>query len=160
MNKRIVYKDANTKAVSILIPAPNSGMTIEAIAEKDVPKYRAFKTVDETDAQAKKRFGVQELDTNVPYEIVDVSKVPSDRTFRAAWKEDLTVDMTKAREIQMDKIRELRNEKLKQLDIETLKGRDVQAQKQTLRDIPQTFDLTTAKTPDELKTLIPQELKE
>jgi hypothetical protein len=58
----------------------------------------------------------------------------------------------------MDNIRSKRDEKLKELDIEQLKGVDVSAQKQVLRDIPQTFDLTGAATPDELKTLWPPEV--
>jgi hypothetical protein len=71
----------------------------------------------------------------------------------------LDIDMEKARELHMDKIREKRNEKLKQLDIETLKGVDVQAEKQTLRDIPETFDLSGAKSPEELKQLMPEGLE-
>lgn len=71
----------------------------------------------------------------------------------------VSVDMEKARLLHMDTIRALRNEKLVELDIETLKGNDVQAEKQVLRDIPQTFDLTIASTPEELIELIPEELK-
>lgn len=90
--------------------------------------------------------------------IRDDSEIPTDRTFRNAWTMDLTVDMDKAREIHMDRIRVVRDEELKRLDIETLKGVDVQKEKQALRDIPQTFDLDKAETPDELKALWPKEL--
>ena len=48
---------------------------------------------------------------------------------------------------------------MKELDIETMKGNNVQAQKQALRDLPSIFDLSGANTPDELKILIPTELK-
>jgi hypothetical protein len=59
MNKRIIYPN-DEGGVSILTPAPECGLTIEEIAAKDVPEGK-------------------------PYEIVDVSEIPSDRTFRNAW---------------------------------------------------------------------------
>jgi hypothetical protein len=59
MNSRIIYQN-DEGGVSILIPAPECGLTIEEIAAKDVPAGK-------------------------PYEIVDVSEIPSDRTFRGAW---------------------------------------------------------------------------
>lgn len=90
---------------------------------------------------------------------VDDADIPKDRTFRNAWKPDLSVDMDKARDIHMDRIRIERDRELARLDIEQLKGRDVTADKQALRDIPQTFDLTQAATPDELKALWPVELQ-
>jgi hypothetical protein len=60
MNKRIIYP--NTEGgVSIVIPSPNWRGTIEELAIKDVP-------------------------AGLPYKIVDVSDIPSDRTFRNAWE--------------------------------------------------------------------------
>jgi hypothetical protein len=60
--KRIIYKNQDN-SVSIIIPSPEAlqSMTIEQIALKDVP-------------------------ANTPYKIVDVSEIPSDRTFRNAWE--------------------------------------------------------------------------
>lgn len=60
MNQRIIYPN-DDGGVSIIIPAPNCGLTIEQIAVKDVPAGK-------------------------PYKIVDVSEIPEDRTFRAAWE--------------------------------------------------------------------------
>jgi len=60
MNQRIIYPNENG-GVSILIPAPECGLTIEEIAAKDLPP-------------------------GVEYKIVDVSDIPSDRTFRDAWE--------------------------------------------------------------------------
>ena len=57
--KRIIYK-ASDETVRIIVPANNVDMTVEEIAEKDVP-------------------------TGLKYKIVDVSEIPSDRTFRNAW---------------------------------------------------------------------------
>jgi hypothetical protein len=60
VEKRIVYPNGEG-GVTILIPALECGLTIEEIAVKDVPKGK-------------------------PYKIVDVSEIPSDRTFRNAWE--------------------------------------------------------------------------
>jgi hypothetical protein len=62
MNKRIIYKNPDN-SVSIIVPSDEalSFMTIEQIANKDVP-------------------------ANTPYKIVDVSEIPTDRTFRNAWE--------------------------------------------------------------------------
>jgi ribosomal protein S12 len=58
MNKRIVYQNEEG-GISIIIPA-DSNLTIAEIAVKDVP-------------------------TGKQYHIVDVSEIPTDRTFRGAW---------------------------------------------------------------------------
>jgi len=58
----------------------------------------------------------------------------------------------------MDKIRFFRDKELAVQDIEQLKGNDVAVLKQTLRDIPSTFDLSGATTPEELKALWPLEI--
>jgi len=62
MNSRIIYPN-DDGGVSIIIPTPEAleTMTIEEIAAKDVPAGKPFK-------------------------IVDVSEIPSDRTFRNAWE--------------------------------------------------------------------------
>ena len=60
MSKLIIYKTENN-GVAIIIPSPNWKGTIEELAAKDVP-------------------------TGVPYKIVDSKDIPSDRTFRNAWK--------------------------------------------------------------------------
>ena len=65
--KRILYKQADG-IVAVIIPAPNSGFTVEEVAAKDVP-------------------------TGSKYKIVDVGDVPTDRSFRNAWtvsESDLT----------------------------------------------------------------------
>ena len=59
MNKRIIYP-TDDGGVAIIIPS-DCGLTIEQIAAKDVP-------------------------TGKPYKIVDVSDIPTDRTFRNAWE--------------------------------------------------------------------------
>ena len=79
----------------------------------------------------------------------------------------INVDMTKARAIHMDAIRVVRNAELAAKDVTFMRAveagdTDAQAtigtEKQTLRDLPATFDLTTAGTPELLKSLWPTEL--
>ena len=60
MNQRIIYP-TDEGGVAVIIPAAECGLTIEEIAAKDVPAGK-------------------------PYKIVDVSEIPSDRTFRNAWE--------------------------------------------------------------------------
>lgn len=86
------------------------------------------------------------------------SAVPADLSFRNAWNADLVVDMSKARDIHMDRIRAVRDKEMAKLDVEQLKGRDVKAEKDVLREIPQTFDLAQADTPEALKALWPSDL--
>ena len=58
MSQRIIYPTDD--GVAIIVPA-DCGLTIEEIVAKDVPAGK-------------------------PYQIVDVSEIPSDRTFRNAWE--------------------------------------------------------------------------
>lgn len=64
MNKRIIYQ-TDAGGVAVIVPAPDCLLehTIEEIALKDVPAGRPFK-------------------------IVDVTDIPTDRTFRNAWEVD------------------------------------------------------------------------
>lgn len=139
MTQRIVFKKEDG-SVGVIIPTPEAlrVMTIEQIAEKDVPQ-------------------------GLEWRITSTANIPSDRTFRAAWTDGLPtptvdVDMDIARNIKMADIRKLRNEKLSELDIETLKGNDVQAEKQVLRDLPASIDLEQFTTPETLKEYTPPEL--
>jgi hypothetical protein len=93
------------------------------------------------------------------------------RHFRNVWQVvdgAIEVDMPNARGEHMNTIRNARNKELAGLDIDFMKAieaADTDAQatiktnKQTLRDIPQTFDLSTDNnTPEELLTKWPSEL--
>jgi len=107
----------------------------------------------------------------VSYEIIDVRTwaFPPDRIFRDAWSrgnQRIDVDMNKARSIHMAEIRTVRNTELAARDITWMRAVEagdtnaqatIAAEKQTLRDIPQTFDLT-ARTPSQLQAKWPLEL--
>lgn len=108
------------------------------------------------------------------YNIVERSELDSlyneDRDFREAWVLDagrVKVDLTKARSIHMDRIRGPRNKKLAEKDLEYMRADEqgdtdkkakIAKEKQALRDIPQTFNLSKAKTPAELRALWPKDL--
>lgn len=62
MNQRIIYTN-DDGSISVIVPEPECGLTIEQIALKDVP------------------FGK-------PFKIIDVSDLPTDRTQRNAWVVD------------------------------------------------------------------------
>jgi hypothetical protein len=64
MNQRIIYP--TDEGVAIIIPTPECLLehTILEIADKDVPAGK-------------------------PYKIVDVTDIPTDRTFRSAWEVDV-----------------------------------------------------------------------
>ena len=80
----------------------------------------------------------------------------------------INVNMTKARAIHLTEIRRVRNEELEKEDVtfmRAVEAGDTSAQaavatkKQTLRDIPATFDITTGvDTPEKLKAKWPAEL--
>ena len=80
----------------------------------------------------------------------------------------VNVNMTKARAIHLEEIRKVRNAELAKEDITFMRAveagdTDAQAtiktKKQTLRDIPATFDITTdVTTPAQLKARWPTEL--
>jgi hypothetical protein len=105
-------------------------------------------------------------------EDVRTGQTHPDRIAKFAWTmgEDglPIVNMPKARGVQMDHIRLVRNTELTAKDVTFIRAveagdTDAQAtittEKQTLRDIPQTFDLTTDNdTPAELKAKWPTEL--
>jgi len=98
-------------------------------------------------------------------------ELPSSRIFREAWEDQgsaVGVNMPKARTIHMDDIRAERNKELAAKDITFMRAVEdadtdaqatIKAEKQALRDIPATFDLTTdVDTPEKLKAKWPTEL--
>jgi hypothetical protein len=100
--------------------------------------------------------------------VIDESQVPVDRTFRNAWKADLTVDMPKAREIHREHLRALRAPLLVALDAEYLRAdergdllakQEIAAKKQALRDVTADPAIEVTSTPEELKAAIPEALQ-
>ena len=107
--------------------------------------------------------------TCVSWRLIDNADVPTDRTFRNAWRDTgtITTDMPVAREIHREKLRRLRRPKLLELDVEYMKALEdgdtaatkrIAKQKQELRDVTDDPAIEKAKTPKALKAVIPSGL--
>ena len=145
----IIYNDPETgilvemfPCLQEINPATNKPFTVQEVADKDVPN-------------------------GVPYSIVEDSNIPTDQSFRDAWKgvnigsNDVTIveDMTKAKEIHKTNIRKVRAPLLSALDIEYQRATEtyadtsaIVAKKQALRDAPGDSNIDTATNTTELKT--------
>ncbi len=96
---------------------------------------------------------------------VDASALPS--SFRNAWRVEngtVAVNMVAARELFLDELRRMRDAQLAELDGQMLKAMEqfdeaeqaaLAAEKQALRDLPQTVAVQTATNIDELVDLWP-----
>lgn len=144
IDERIVYTDENG---GLWFIAPTESglkeLTMDEIAKRHVP-------------------------AGLSYRITHKSNFPDDY-FRNAWRDSndkIDIDMDKARKIHMDKLRQLRQEKFEKLgfatkinpDLEALLPDAIKVQLQELRDIPQTYNLSIAEKPEELKAMIPEQL--
>ena len=126
--KLVAYNDATGKLHIVTpaygkVPDMSDDQLLDLVKDKDVPG----------DA--------------VGVRVIDHTEVPTDRTFREAWKDtgsSVEVDMDKARPIHLDRLRAIRNRKLKDLDAEYLRAdeandgqgkRRIARKKQALRDL-------------------------
>ena len=133
--KRIIWNHDNG-CVAITAPVEKSDATIEEIVAKAVPSGKS-------------------------YQVVDVSVIPTDRSFRDAWAisgSTIVTDIAKAKEIHKKYIRVARESKLAALDIEFQKALETGAdttsivsQKQALRDAPADAAIDQATSVNALK---------
>jgi hypothetical protein len=160
----------------IITPNPNPPHNLLRIC----PAYQGREFSHWSEAQViqhvidrNKQVGV--IASGAPYYVVDESDLPGGAVTRendyffACWEWDgarCVVNMDKARAIHLTEIRKVRNVELAKKDItfmRAVESGDTSAQstiateRQTLRDIPQTFDLTTD-TSEQLKAKWPTEL--
>ena len=144
----IIYNDPETgilvemfPCLNATNPATNKPFTVQEIADKDVPD-------------------------GVPYSIVEDSTIPTDQSFRDAWKgvgigttgATITEDITKAKEIHKNNIRNTRKPLLSALDVDFQRALEtstdtsaIVAKKQALRDAPAASGIATASNTTELK---------
>jgi len=104
---------------------------------------------------------IKDVPSGLSYEIVEDSAIPTDRSFRNAWKQNsktIETDITKAKEIHKTNIRTARVPKLAELDIEFQRALETSAdtstiiaKKQTLRDAPSASGISTAASEADLK---------
>lgn len=149
--RKIIYARPDG-GISVVNPVRNTYPTREALTDEEV-EQRAWNKLP--------------LDAIGP-RFVDELAIPTDRTFRNAWKADLTVDMLKAQDIHRNKLRELRKPKLEALDAayiradeigDTVEKQRIATLKQALRDVTTDPVIEAAKTPEELKAVLPDILK-
>ena len=138
MNKRIIYQN-DSGGVSVIVPSQEYliSHSIEQLAQKDVP-------------------------AGTIYKIVDVSEIPSDRTFRDAWTiggDTVEHDLAKAKDIAHAMRRVNRAKDFAPLDVEaTIPSKAVAAEaaRQAIREkyaIVQ-MNIDGSKTIESLKTAI------
>lgn len=93
---------------------------------------------------------------------IDPSSIPADRSFRDAWKADLSHDMAKCREITRGRLRRARAPMLAALDVEYQRAdesgdakakAEIAARKKALRDATADPRIDAAKTVDDLKAV-------
>ena len=143
---KIIYH-TNEYGLAVITPNPACDLTVEQIAEKDVPK-------------------------GLHYLLVDDSAFPLDDTFFAAWEADfgsehtvITVNMAKAKAIGHDIRRKMRSDEFAPLDDQIMKqipGTDsvaVEATRQRIRDKYAVMqeNIDSAETPDELRFALSME---
>jgi hypothetical protein len=128
-NPVIVYRQEENGRVAICTPVLTSGLSVEQIAEKDVPQG------------AQKR-------------ICEASCIPQESAFFGAWIYDggvenapISIDVSAAHEIWKEEWRRTRTPILARLDVEWMRAleqgnttlsQELAAKKQTLRDVTQT----------------------
>lgn len=162
MIRKIVYENASgqTCIVTPILNTREEPVVLRVVNGK--PVTRPFTEAD-AEQRAMARLPVDAINPH----FVQPDAIPADRTFRNAWKPDLTVDLDKAREIHKDKLRRLRAPLLAQLDVEFQRADEAKdevlkleiiSQKEALRDVTDDPEIASAKTPDELKAVMPSVL--
>ena len=101
--KRIIYQTPEG-GVAVIIPAPEARCEVlvsDAVFEihlvpatEEQPEHEERRIAvpavyrPETDDEFAMAIALKDVPAGVPFKIVDVSEIPEDRTFRAAWEAD------------------------------------------------------------------------
>jgi hypothetical protein len=136
MSQRIIYQTSEGVAVVI----PTGELPIEAVLAKDVP-------------------------AGVDAEVVDVSAIPSDRTFRNAWEKQgraIGHNMAKVRSIAHDRRRAMRAEEFAPHDeviAKQIPGKDAQVAESARQAIRNKYEamqsaIDAATTPEAVKSIL------
>lgn len=152
--------------VKIAVQRPDGGVSIVTIILDDGHGIKREYSTALAEAEMR-RAGLGGL----PFRRIEDDEIPADRAFRNAWtigdSGPLDIDMEKAVEIHKDALRKVRAPLLQALDIEMMKawatgdteaGQEVEAKKQALRDVTADPRIAAAKTPEELKAVVPEVL--
>ncbi len=87
MNLRIIYP-TDEGGVAIIVPAPDARgrvLVTDAVYDGEELMQEAVYR-DETDDEFIAWVAAKDVPAGKPYKIVDVSNIPTDRTFRGAWE--------------------------------------------------------------------------
>lgn len=149
---------------AIIYTRPDGGLTVVRPTRNTYPAPETL-TDDEIVERAWKRLPADAVSPAV----VEESAIPTDRTFRGAWKEvdgSVEHDMDKCREIHKDRLRALREPLFEVLDVAFMRAieqglptTEIVAEKQALRDVTIDPAIATAASPEELKSVVPEVLK-
>ena len=155
-----------------------SGEVLRAPKPQQVDRFLRLWPVDgavadwaETEDEFVARIAAKDVPTNAANTLItDAASIPTDRTFRNAWKLGISgveIDMPMAREIKREHLRVLRKPKIDALDVDYMRADErgdiaeeqrIAILKQALRDVTANPAIEAAKTPEELKTVIPDAL--
>lgn len=150
----------------IIFTRPDGGLSVVHPVINSYPVRE-----DITEAQAIERAYAKLPQGAINPQIVEVSVLPVDRTFRNAWKQNgstVAPDMPACREIHKERLRVLRAPLLTVLDAQFLKALEIgdlteqgriAAKKQALRDVTDDPRIATASTPEQLKSVVPAVLQ-
>lgn len=148
-DKVITYTNPSDGMVHIICPT-DEGLktkTVEQIAKRRVPE-------------------------GLSYSVVSRDDIPDDRYFRNAWElvdKKVAIARPKAEAVHMDKLRDRRKKLFDKLDKDFMRAVEeddstaksaIVERKRKLRDMPTTFDLTTAMSTDDIKLMEPDYLKD
>lgn len=142
----VIFQNPTADNVCVLYPTAEAleHLTLEQIAQKDVPAGSAW-------------------------EIVDDAALPEDHYFFNAWRlgtigdNKVDIDLDAAREIHRQTLRAARQPLLEALDVQFQRALEtggdtaaIVAQKQALRDVTKDAELLAAETPEEIKAFWPE----
>lgn len=156
-NNKLKMSAEEIEFLKVNFPGKLLNLYYEILTETD------YKTIEQN---------ILDLSGLASYSEITIDDVPSDRTYRNAWRENagkIEVDLNEAKQIKLNEIRELRNKQLAALDYEYIKADEassvaqksiIAAKKQSLRDLPATEKFAGVTTPEQLKDYIPVELRQ
>lgn len=156
------YTQEVDEETSVVTHTPRTKMVQRAV-EVSPAVYR-----DQTDEEFLEWCAERSVPVGTPYQVISISDIPQDRTFRNAWKADgarIVEDVQKAREVAKDILRAQRAPLLEALDVAFMRAIEqgvdatpIAAEKQRLRDITQEPD--KASTIEELRAMAKELLSE
>lgn len=164
----VLPKGADTPAFDGVKPMPVDSIFRRWPVEGAVAKWA------ETEDEFVARIAAKDVPSDASdVRIVDASVIPTDRTFRNAWracpKNGCRIDMAAAAEIHKQTLRTLRAPKLAALDVEYMRAletgdqmlqTEITAKKQALRDVTKDPAVAAAKTPEALISVVPAALRD